>query len=192
MGTSGFWLIAVSFLAGGFSQVGITQSQVPYLEDTGFPAALAASVLGTVGLGSLIGKVIFGWLCDRIPAKFAWSIGLVLTLVSIAILMNVKIESAVAMVWLYAAFMGVSAGAWLPSMSILVSTNFGLTNYGIIFGVISFFHIVGSAVGPFTTGYVYDTLGSYQWAFIILLALCMVAIITILVARFPSFSRNET
>jgi MFS family permease len=185
LATSGFWLIALSFLTGGFSQVGIIQNQVPYLEDIGFPVALAAGALGSIGLGSLVGKLVFGWLCDRILAKYAWSIGLILTLVSIIILMGLEIASPPIIIWLYVVLMGLSAGAWLPSMSMLISSNFGLANYGTLFGAISLFHLSGSAIGPLMAGYMYDTMGTYHWAFIILLAFCAVAIPTILLVRRP-------
>jgi len=49
-------------------------NQVPHLQDIGFPVVTAAAALGTTGLGSIVGKLLFGWLCDRILAKYAWSI----------------------------------------------------------------------------------------------------------------------
>ena len=185
LSTSALWLIAASFLTGNFSLSGLVHNQVPYLEDIGFPIATAAGALGIIGLGSLIGKFGFGWLCDRIPAKYAWSMGLFLLLASIAILMNVKPTSPLATIWLYAAIMGLSCGSWLPTMSMLISTNFGLAAYGTIFGVVSFAFYVGGATGPLMAGYMYDVTGTYRWAFIIFLALCAVAIPLILAVRRP-------
>jgi len=185
LATSGFWLIAVSFLTSSFSQVGILQSQVPHLEDIRFPPATAATALGAVGLGSLVGKFGFGWLCDRIQAKHACCIGLALQLAAIIILMSVDSASPLAMVWLYAIIMGLGVGGWLPTMSMLVSTNFGLASYGIIFGMITLAQCVGTATGPLLAGYMYDTMGTYHWAFIIFLALYTVAMPTILAVRHP-------
>ena len=64
LATSSFWLIAIAFLTSGFSQVGIIQSQVPHIEDIGFPAVIAAGVLGILGVFSLVSKFAFGWLCS--------------------------------------------------------------------------------------------------------------------------------
>jgi len=188
--TSCFWLIAVSFLTGLFSQVGVLQHQVPYLEDIGFPVTMAAGALGVVGLMSAIGKFGFGWLCDQIPAKYAWSIGLGFQVVSIIILLSVQSTSPLAIIWLYAIMIGLGAGSWLPTMSMLVSTNFGLAAYGTIFGAVTLFENTGVATGPLMAGYMYDAMGNYYWAFIIFLALHAVAIPTALAVRRPKSLRN--
>ncbi len=183
--TAAFWLIAISFLVGNFIQAGILQTQVPHLADIGFPVALAAGALGAVGFGSTIGKFVFGWLCDRISPKYAWAIGLILQAGSLLILMSVKPTTPLAIIWLYTILMGLSAGAWLPTMSMLVSTSFGLGAYGTIFGAASFFQSMGVATGPLMTGYMFDTLGNYRLAYIIVLALHAIALPTALFVRRP-------
>lgn len=186
--TAAFWLIAISFLVGNFSQAGILQTQVPHLADIGFPVALAAGALGAVGFGSTIAKFVFGWLCDRMSPKYAWAIGLTLQAGSLLILMSVKPTTPVAIIWLYAILMGLSAGAWLPTMSMLVSTSFGLGAYGTIFGAASFFQSIGVATGPLMMGYMFDALGNYRLAYIIILALHAIALPTALVVRRPKLT----
>ncbi len=187
LSTSTFWLIAVSFLAHGFSEVGVLQTQVPYLEDAGFPKATAANAFAVVGFFSLLGKFFFGWLCDRIEAKYACTLGLVVQLAGILILMNVRPGSHMPLLWVYAVVIGLGVGSWLPAMSMLVSTNFGLISYGTIFGTISFFQAMGVASGPLIGGYVYDATGNYRLAFIIFIALYTVAIPTVLASRRPKW-----
>jgi len=185
LATPALWLIAVSFLASAFSHVGIIQNQVPYLEDIGFPVVAAAGALGGVGLGSLIGKLGFGWLCDRIQPKYACCISLVLQLVSIIILMSVQPVSPLAIIWLYAIVMGLGGGGWLPTMSMLISASFGSASYGAVFGMVIFAQSIGIATGPLMAGYMYDTMNTYHWAFIILSALYIVAIPAVLAVRRP-------
>jgi len=183
--TSAFWLIGVSLLTGGFGQIGVIQTQVPHLEDIGFPVAAAAGALGGVGLGSLVGKLFFGWLCDRIPAKYAWCIALGLYLAGIIVLMSIGPASSLAILWLYAIVIGLGMGGWLPTMSMLASTTFGLTSYGAIFGTLMLLQNIGGAAGPLMAGYMYDAMNTYHWVFIIFLALGAVAIATILMTRRP-------
>jgi MFS family permease len=183
--TAAFWLIAISFLVGNFSQAGVLQTQVPHLADIGFPVALAAGALGAVGFGSTIGKFVFGWLCDQIPPKYAWAIGLTLQAGSLLILMSIKPTTPLPVIWLYTILIGLSAGAWLPTLSLLVSTSFGLRAYGTIFGAASFFQSIGVATGPLMMGYMFDTMGDYRLAYIIVLALHAIALPTVLVVRRP-------
>ena len=185
LATPAFWLIAIAFLLSHFSNVGTIQSQVPYLDDIGFPVAIAATALGGVGLASAIGKFGFGWLCDWISAKYALCIGLGLQAVSIIALMSVGPASPLAIIWLYAIMMGLGVGSWLPTMSIITSTNFGLASYGAIFGAINLAHSIGSATGPLMAGYMYDSMNTYYWAFVIFLALYLIAIPSILAVRPP-------
>ena len=191
LATPALWLIVVSFLTKTIGHGGVVQSQVPYLEDIGFPVAMAAGSLGVYSVGSLISKLGFGWLCDRIPAKYACSIGLGFQLVAIIILMSVEPASPQAIIWLYAIVMGVGAGSWLPTMSMLISTNFGLTVYASIYSVVAFAWSIGMAIGPLMAGHMYDTMGTYHWAFIICAVLCVVAILAVLAVRRPKSLGRE-
>jgi len=166
LSTSAFWLIALTFLIQGCSGVGIVQNQVPHLQDIGFPLGQAAIGLTGVGLGSAIGKFTFGWLCDRIKVKYACAVSLTLLATGTFIFILVKPESPITMVWLYSTILGFGAGGWLPTMSMLVSTNFGLASYGAIFGIINLVQASGGALGPLLAGYMYDMMGTYKWAFL--------------------------
>jgi len=185
LATPAFWLIAIAFLSSQFGQTGVLQNQVPYLQDIGFPAVTVATAFGGLGLASAIGKFGFGWLCDWIQAKYALCIGLGLQLVSIIIIISIRPTSPLAVIWLYTIMMGLGVGSWLPTMSILTSTNFGLASYGAIFGVISLAYAIGSAIGPLMAAHMYDSMNTYYWAFIIFIALYLIAIPPILAVRHP-------
>jgi len=190
LGVPVFWLIAVSYLANAVTSNGMMQTQVPYLMDIGFSVATGVTVLTLVGVGSIIGKFTFGWLCDRIQAKYAWSIAASLMIVSVIMLMNVGPTSSLAAIWLYAIIMGVGFGGWLPTMSFITSTNFGLTSYGTIFGMVVFAQGIGMATGPLIAGYMYDMTNTYTMAFIIFIALSVVTILTALAIRRPKSLPN--
>ncbi|MBN1855727.1 MAG: MFS transporter [Dehalococcoidia bacterium] len=185
MGTLSFWLIAATYFFSHFAQVGAVQNQVPFLEDTGFPMMVSAGALGAVGLCSAFGKFTFGWLCDRIQARHALAIGLGLQCASILVLMRITPDSAAASVWLYAVMMGFGLGSWLPTMSMLTSGYFGMAHYGAVFGALTIPYAVGSAIGPFVAGRMYDMSGNYDAVFILFLVLFAVAIVSILLARRP-------
>jgi len=146
---------------------------------------MAATALGPIGLGSLIGKFIFGWLCDQIPPKYACAIGCGFMLAGAFIIKNIGPTSPPTIIWIYAVIMGLGIGSWLPTSSLLTSTNFGLGSYGAIWGLINGFHGIVAALGPMVMGYIYDTTGTYNLAFNIALVLLATSVVTILLVRRP-------
>jgi MFS family permease len=192
LGTSAFWILCLTFLISGFSSMGVIQNQVPYLQDKGFSLTLAASAITGLGLGSAVGKFLFGWLCDIIKARYACAISIVLLASATVILLLIKPGAPPAIIWLYAIVHGLGAGGWLPTMSILVNRNFGLVSYGAIFGMISMIQAIGVAAGPLFGGYMYDTMNTYNLAFIIMASAYVIAISAVLAVRRPkSFARNS-
>jgi len=103
------------------------------------------------------------------------------------ILMSINSASPLAMIWLYAIVMGLGIGSWLPTLSMLTSTSFGLAHYGAIFGMITFDQLVGTATGPLMAGFMYDAMNTYRLAFTILAALYVVAIPAILLVHRLSY-----
>jgi MFS family permease len=185
LATPAFWLIAASLFF-NHNHVGIFQNQVPHLEDIGFSAGIAASVMSICSIMATCGMFFFGWLCDKIPAKFASVIGLCLIALGIILFMNVEAGSPMWLIWLYAIVFGSGVGSWMPTMSMLTSTTFGLAAYGTIFGVVSIFQHLGAATGPLIAGYLYDTTNTYHLAFIIILVMVVLAIPLVLAVRRPS------
>jgi sugar phosphate permease len=183
--TPAFWLIAVAFAFSNFANMGTIQSSAPFLDDVGYPTATAASALGAIALGSGIGKIFFGWLCDRMPAQRACATGISLQLVALLLLLTVRADSSLALIWAYALLLGLGVGAWLPTLSMLSSANFGLMFYGAIFGALNLAQSVGTATGPLFSGLVHDATGSYVGAFTTAAVLLAIAIPSILLARKP-------
>ncbi|TFH36081.1 MAG: MFS transporter [Dehalococcoidia bacterium] len=183
--TPAFWLIVVSFLFGCFSSMGLTQAPVPFFEDIGYPTTMAAAALGVMGVGSAIGKVVFGWLCDRMQPKYAWAIGQALQAGAALVLLNISADSSSTLIWAWAVLLGLGVGAWLPTLSMLGSTNFGLLAYGAIFGALNLAQSAGTATGPFFAGLMYDATGTYHWVFVTFALMYAVGIPAVLLVKRP-------
>jgi MFS family permease len=180
-----FFCIAGAFMLSQFSINGTVLSQVPHLQDIGFPAAAASAALGGMGLMSAFSKLFFGWLCDQINPKYAFSLGVIFMAGGTFILMMMGPTSPRAYLWVYPLIMGFGAGSWLPTMSILVSRNFGMASYGAIFGAVYLAHNTGVSTGPLFAGYIYDTTRGYHWAFVAFIFLYLAAIPTMLAVQRP-------
>ncbi|MFH1639976.1 MAG: MFS transporter [Chloroflexota bacterium] len=188
MKTRTFWLMAFSGAAFGFSSMGAIQNQAAHLQDIGFPVAAAAGALGAVGIGSGVGKLGFGIICDWMKPRYVRAIGIVCQIIGIVILMNLTSSSSVAVIWLYSILIGLGLGSWLPTMSLLTSTHFGMVAYATISATSGLFHTIGGSTGPLIAGYIFDTQQSYHLAFIIFLVLYALALVATLALRHPKTS----
>ncbi len=184
--TSAFWMIAVAISFSNFANMSVFQASSSYLGDAGFPIATAATAVGLVGFGSAAGKILFGWMCDRIAANRVCAIGIALQLAGTLFLMAVSEGSSTILVWCYALLLGFGVGAWLPTLSMMSSINFGLLFYGTVFGSLNLLNSTGTATGPLFSGLAYDLTGSYMSAFTTCAVLMAIAIPAALMVRKPS------
>jgi MFS family permease len=182
--TPAFWLLAASLVL-THNFIGIFQSAFPHLRDMGFPAPIAAVALSIHGTVQSVGMFFFGWLCDRIRVQYAAAIGIGLIALGILIFIFIRPGSPVQMVWMYAAVLAFGAGSWMPTMSMLTSSIFGIASYGAVFGMLSLFQNMGAGIGPLIAGYVYDTRHDYFWAFVIILAMVVAAMPLVLAVKRP-------
>ncbi|MFC2009247.1 MFS transporter [Chloroflexota bacterium] len=184
--TRAFWFISIAFACYAFGSMGALQASVPFLEDIGYPTTTAAGALGAIGLGSAVGKILFGRLCDKMQAHHAFAIGAALLLAGVLVLLTVRAHSPLVLVWTYALLLGIGAGAWLPTLSMLSSTRFGLLHYGAVFGALNLWLSLGTATGPLFSGLMHDATGSYFTAFAIFAGLLALALPTILLIGKPT------
>ncbi len=184
LATPAFWVMGI-YLIFHHVYVGVMQNVFAYFSDMGFSAGIGSAVIGLSSLAGIGGMILFGWLCDRIKAKYAAAIGLGFIVNSIAILLNTGPSSPVGYLWLYSLVFGLGAGCWLPTMSVLISSSFGMTSYGAIFGIMSFFQYTGASIGPLLTGYLYDATHSYRPAFTTIMVLELIAMVLVLANRPP-------
>ncbi len=175
--TSTFWLIVGAFVVFNVAQVGTIQHLVNYLTDIGFSISTATVTLSYVGLGSTVGKFLFGYASDRLPAKHCTIISFLLTLLATLILILIRPFSSLVVLWAYALIMGLGIGGWAPLQSVLISKSFGLAHYGAIYGVLTLFHNISTGMGPVFFGYLYDVTAGYYLAFIASLILYLTAIV---------------
>jgi MFS family permease len=171
-----FILTSTAFFLLLFSLVGTLQSQVPHLQDIGFPVLTASAALGALGLVSAGAKFFFGWVCDKILPKTAFIIAALFLTAGISLLSIIKPSSPTALLWCYAIIFGIGIGSWLPIMSMMVSSTFGMASYGLIFGGVCLVESIGQAIGPLAAGFLYDITGSYHSAFLLFIAAAIFSI----------------
>ena len=184
LGTSAFWLIALTAAVYGMGLTGGLQNQVDILTQPGrgFTVADATLAVSIVGLASAAAKFGFGYLCDRIDPKYTTAMAYAFAAGSLAAL---TLAASTYHLWLYGIFLGLAMGGWAPNMAMLAGNYFGLKQYGAILGSIHLVFMLGEAVGPLMVGLVYDHTGAYSPILITISVLCAASIPLIILIKKP-------
>ncbi|WP_411269289.1 MFS transporter [Phytopseudomonas dryadis] len=173
---SGFWLLALGFFVCGFQVVFIGVHLPAYLVDQHLPALVGTTVLALVGLFNVFGTYIAGWLGGRLSKPRLLSVLYLARGVVIALFISIPLST-----WTAYAF-GVAMGLlWLSTVPLTngtVATLFGVRNLSMLGGIVFLFHQLGSFLGGWLGGYLYDHTGSYDlvWQISILLSVLAAAL----------------
>jgi MFS family permease len=167
MRTEAFWLLMAMFFFGNVASQTLHVHQVAYLVDQGLAAIAAASVVGVVGLASIVGKTGGGWLSDRIEREVVYVAGIAILVASAFVLLFLKKGSSVWPAYGYAVLLGIGYSVTAALTPVIVSDRFSGPHFGAIVGVGLMGTAAGSAVGPWMAGRLYDLTASYMIAFLI-------------------------
>ncbi len=180
--TGRFWWIAVTYFAGMFAWYAVLVHQTAYLIEVGFDSKLAATSLGLVGLFGIAGQIGIGGLSDRIGREWAWTISICGFAGCYGAL--ILLAGGPSLVWLYImiitqGFVGFGLAAIFGSITAEI---FSGPRYATIFGMTSLAGNLGAGAGPWATGYIYDTTGSYLPAFWLCMAMLAVSAMAVWLA----------
>ena len=159
-----FWTLAGCFIAVAAGASALVVHLVPMLRDTGLDAATAARVASVIGIGIILGRLLIGWLIDRVFAPSVAAVIFVIAAGGCLLLAYGGAEHA----RLAAFLIGFALGAEVDLMAFMVSRYFGLRHYGFLYGTIYAGFWVGIAGGPALAGRLYDLYGNYLLALWIL------------------------
>jgi predicted MFS family arabinose efflux permease len=172
----GFWYLTIGFFVCGFQVVFIAVHLPAYLGDIGLSASLGATALALIGFFNIVGTWLCGFLGGRYSKKYVLS-GLY-TLRSLVIVLFLVGPKTEATVLVFAAAIGLLWLGTVPLTSGLVAQIFGVRYMSTLFGIVFFGHQVGSFLGVWLGGVVFDATGSYDtiWIASVLLGLAAAAL----------------
>lgn len=187
-----FWLLNFALSLIVACVVTLVTNGVPLLRDKGLDAADAARIFGTFGLSLILGRVVVGYLVDRLWAPGVAAVALSLPALGCLLL---GINGAGNTGWLVAGVMmvGIGAGAEFDLAAFLVSRYFGMRDYGRLFGVHLGLITLASTLSPWLFGQFYRSTGTYQatlWVCGSIFLICGLSLLTL--GRYPSFAREST
>lgn len=176
--TREYWMFSVAFMLVVFAGVGPSINLPALIADRGGAPALAATAIAAIALGSLIGRMITGFLLDRYSVTLAATLFFVGQAVGIAAL-SANINWTVAAAFL----MGMAQGAELDIMGFVMARGFGRRFYARIFGSSFALSQLGLIFSPILTAAIFDRTRSYDLALLSFPVLSVVASFLILRAN---------
>lgn len=165
MRTAPFWWIAVGYFTALYSWYAVQVHQTRYLLELGFTPADAAWALGLVSLVGIPGQIALGYLSDRIGREWAWTagnLGFALCFLALLALRHVPTPTVLVLMVLAQGAVGYGLVAVLGAIP---ADMFGGRHHGTILGTLIVAAGAGGAAGPWLTGVLYDTTGTYAPGF---------------------------
>lgn len=164
LGHRGYRLLTLGFFTCGFQLAFIGTHLPNYLLLCHMPVGLGATALALVGLFNMVGSWACGWLGGRFRQQQVLGWLYLIRGAAIAVFFLAPVSEASVVV--FAAVMGLTWLGTVPLTSGLVAKVFGTRHLGTLFGVCFLSHQIGSFLGAWAGGYVFDVTGSYSLVWI--------------------------
>ncbi len=171
-----FILLLSSFFTCGFTVTIIAVHWIPFASDMGFSPAVAATAFAVGGALNTVGVLVTGPLSDKYGRKVPLSLVYLLRCSGFLLFIFFKNDLTV---WMTPMIVGLSWIATVPLTSALTGDFFGAKNVGVLFGLISVSHQLGSGLSAWLSGYIFDVTGSYDLAFAMAAYLCVQAAVIV-------------
>ncbi|MDK9725051.1 MAG: MFS transporter [Sterolibacteriaceae bacterium MAG5] len=172
-GHRGFWLLTFGYFVCGFQVVFIGVHLPAYLADHGLPGNVGVVCLALIGFFNIIGTYGAGWLGQRRSKKHLLAFIYVTRSVIIIAFLAAPLTPWSA--YLFAAAIGTLWLATVPLTNGIVAQVFGVQYLSMLGGFVFFSHQIGSFLGAWMGGWLFDRTGSYDLVWTISIALGVVA-----------------
>lgn len=159
-GHADFWLLSLGFFVCGFQVVFIGIHIPAYLVDQQLPAQAGTTVLALVGLFNIAGTWCAGWLGGRYSKPHLLSALYFLRAIAISLFFYLPLSEFSA--YAFAVAMGLLWLSTVPLTNGTIASMFGVRHLSMLAGIVFLFHQVGSFLGGWLGGLVYDQTGSYS------------------------------
>ncbi|QYO75233.1 MFS transporter [Devosia salina] len=175
-GFGSYRLLVIGFFVCGFHLAFINVHMPAYLVQCGLSPEVGSWTIAVIGLFNIVGSLLSGWLGSRLPKQMLLASIYFLRAIAIAAFLLVPVSEVTA--YAFAAVMGLLWLSTVPLTAGLVTLFFGPRYMGMLYGIAFLSHQVGSFVGVWLGGYVYDLTGAYDlvWYLGILLGLASAAV----------------
>lgn len=182
-----FRFLMAGYFVCGFQVVFIGVHMPSYLKDHGLSPQVASYSLALIGLFNVFGTYAAGVLGQKMPKKYILAFIYMARAVVITVFLLVPLSPT--SVYIFSAVMGVLWLSTVPPTNATVAQIFGVAHLSMLGGFVFFSHQIGSFMGVWLGGYLYDRTGSYDIVWYIAIALGVLAALINLPVREAPIAR---
>jgi predicted MFS family arabinose efflux permease len=168
-----FQLLMAGYFVCGFQVVFIAVHMPSYLKDKGLSPQVASYSLALIGLFNVFGTYAAGTLGQKLPKKNILAFIYVARSVAISAFLLMPLSST--SVYLFSGLMGLLWLSTVPPTNATIAQIFGVAHLSMLSGFVFFSHQIGSFMGVWLGGYLYDRTGSYDIVWYVSIALVVFA-----------------
>jgi predicted MFS family arabinose efflux permease len=165
-----FWLLFLSRVVASMGNQIITTHQVAHAVDIGYSGIFAASIFGIMGVFSIFGRILFGYMTDRTGRELVFTLVQLVSAAGILSLVAARNTTFPQLLYIYALCYGLGQGSRALVLSAISADVFLGKSFGAIYGFFTLSIGVGGAMGAWLGGFLYDVSGSYTIPFMIAFA----------------------
>lgn len=169
-----FWLLLVGMLTNGLINAGALGHFPPAMQEY-HGAAVQAAVISLYSLIGIGGKLLLGWVNDRFGIVVSSTYAC--TLFGLSFVFILLSRTNVNMLYIMAVIFGLGSAIGTVTPPLITAEIFGKEQYSRAYGIANSFSQVGLSLGSLAVASLYDASGSYQTAWVILLALTAVTLL---------------
>ncbi len=173
LGHRGYMLLTVGFFVCGFQVVFVGVHLPAYLADKGMAPHVAVTALALIGLFNIVGTWTTGWLGSRMQKRYILSAIYFLRAIVFALFFYLPLSAWT--VYAFAVALGLLWLSTVPPTNSMVAQIFGVRYLAMLTGVTFFSHQIGSFLGAWLGGRLFDTTGSYDVVWYLSIALGVLA-----------------
>ena len=183
-----FQLLMAGYFVCGFQVVFIGVHMPSYLRDKGLSPQVASYALALIGLFNVFGTYAAGVLGQRMQKKNILAFIYLARAFAISIFLVVPLSPV--SVYIFSSVMGLLWLSTVPPTNATVAQIFGVAHLSMLSGFVFFSHQIGSFMGVWLGGYLYDRTGSYDLVWYIAIGLGVLAALVNLPIKEASLVRS--
>jgi MFS family permease len=188
-GYPSFQLLMAGYFVCGFQVVFIGVHMPSYLKDKGLSPEVAGYALALIGLANVFGTYAAGVLGQRLNKRHILAFIYLARSVAIAVFLIAPLTPM--SVYVFSTIMGLLWLSTVPVTNAAVAQIFGVAHLSMLSGFVFFSHQIGSFMGVWLGGYLYDRTGSYDIVWYIAIALGVLAALVNLPIKESAIERKS-